>query len=289
MHPHGMKLLNLMFEKEDKVCVSHNKYGYRSVPLHRVLSKEVVLSPNDVEKRPERVGTDNLIFAALNPIEGIRNDENCVRYRNFLVEMDDRPLAQQLKYVEDMGMPFSAAVFSGGKSIHFLISLDKDLPNEETYRIIAEWILNIMTAADQQTKNPSRMIRIPGAMRDNGKQQRLVRFNGTVKLDDLKKWLSRREDLMPKPEKKNVPTGDVPSPEKLKKWVMRALKNGIDESKGRNKQWFTIACEFALAGYSVEDATDIMYEYFTPQRDFKHKEWKASIASGYKHIYSRKR
>jgi len=43
-----------------------------------------------------------------------------------------------------------------------------------------------------------------------------------------------------------------------------------------------------LAGYSEDDTIDYLANYFTPDRTFREKEWKTSIKSAFKYIYSRK-
>jgi hypothetical protein len=292
----GKKLLNLMFRPGEEICVSHNQFSYHSVPLSQALGDMVTLVPTTesvakrkitLEQGTERVNTSQVILVALNPIEGYRSDINCKAFRNFLVEVDYGPLAAQLEYVRKLGLPYSAVVFSGNKSLHFLISLDQDLPSENAYRVLSEWILKIVTLADQNTQNPSRSIRIPGAWREPKKQQKLVEIRGQTRYEDLLAWLKEHPEAKPKPKEKRKIVGQHDF-SKLKQWTVDLLINGLDASKGRNKQWFSIACEFALAGYSEDDTLDILGEFFTPDRDFKEREWKTSVKSGFKYIYDRR-
>lgn len=299
MDKSGRDLLNLMFRPGETVCVSHNKYGYHSIPIEEVLQDKIVtLVPTEdscakrnIEWCPENFDsshTDDLTLVALNPIKGWRKDLNCTAFRNFLIEMDYGPLPEQLKYAKDIGLPYSAAIFSGNKSLHFLISLDQDLPNEAIWRTMAEWTLGIATAADQNTKNPSRQIRIPGALREQGKRQEVYEWKGVTSIQDFSKWLATYPDAKPRPPEKRVING-TPDFSKLKPWVPQRLAKGIVGAKsGRNKEWFAIACEFALAGYSEDDTIDKLSRFFTPDRDFKEREWKTSIHSAFKYIYARK-
>jgi hypothetical protein len=296
MHESAVRLLKLMFREGETICVSHNKYGYHSIPLENAMSGQVTLIPpqrpeDDTfekwQKRFEYVDSNEIRMVALNPIFGQRQDANCKAYRNFLIEMDYGPLKSQMEYVKRQGMPYSAVVFSGGKSLHFLISLDQDLPDEKKYREISEWVLAVMTAADQNTKNPSRSIRVPGPARDD-KKQFLVELKGPVKLSELGDWLAKYPHLKPQEKVKREYTGE-PDFEKMRPWVGYLLKNGLDPLKGRNKQWFSIACEFALAGYSEDDTIGKLERYFSPDRDFKEKEWLTAIRSAFKYIYESKR
>jgi hypothetical protein len=289
MHETGKKLLNLMFRPGETVCVSHNKYGYHSIPLQNALEGPVTLVPPQTSEDQtwRHPKPEELLLVALNPIKGWRQDMNCTAFRSFLVEMDYGPLAQQLAYAKRIGLPYSAVIFSGNKSLHFLITLDSDLPDEETWRKIAEWILGVATMADQKTKNPSRSIRIPGAFREPDKQQKIVEFHGAISLKDLGAWLSKHPEAKPVVREKRVPSGKLDF-DRIKPWCRDLLINGLKADKGRNQQWFAIACEFALAGFSEDDTLDILSEFFSPDRDFKEREWKRCIRSGFEKIYSGK-
>lgn len=288
MHKTGQNLLNLMFRPGETVCVSHNKYGYHSIPLQNALDGTVTLVSPNPDREFEKVDSDILTLVSLNPIRGWRDDASVTAYRNFLVEMDYGPLPEQLAYAKAIGLPYSAVVFSGSKSLHFLISLDQDLPSYDVYYLMAEWTLGIATAADQNTKNPSRQIRIPGAYREPGKKQLIVEHKGPTSLKVFSEWLAAHPGAKPKPPEKREISKEW-DPKKLKGWVSKRLQDGnIGAKQGRNKEWFAIACEFALAGYNEDDTMDILSAYFVPDRDFKEKEWKTSIKSAFKYIYARK-
>lgn len=291
----GKKLLNLMFKPGETVCVSHNKFAYHCIPLQNAMNGPVVLvpTPNSLALRNltleagiERINGDDLLLCALNPIKGYREDANCTSFRSFLVEMDAGPIPEQMAYIKKFEMPYSAAIFSGNKSVHFLITLDKDLPSESVYRTFSEWILGIVTLADPNTVNPSRSIRIPGAYRD-GKQQSLMEFHGVVKTETLAAWLSRYPGAKPKEKQKRRVVSDTPDIEGVKDWVAKALFDGI-KPPNRNKQWFTIAVEFALSGFSEDDTLDVLRPFYEPERDFKEKEWENTVVSAFKYAYGRK-
>jgi hypothetical protein len=295
MTQHGIDFLKFMFKDNETICVSHNKYGYHSLPLSEVIEKsEITLVPTEdsCTKRGlvwgpevfEKVSTDRLVLVALNPIKGFRVDESCTAFRNFLVEIDTGDLKSQLDYIDNMGLPYSGVVFSGSKSLHFLISLDSDLPNEKVWRTLNEWILNSLPMADQQTKNPTRSIRIPGAVREGKGLQRLVKMVGKVSLDDLKKYLSRFPDAKPKQYEKRKISDKLDISKITVPWVRKALLYGLDSNKSRNQQWFSISCEFTLAGYELSDIIEVLSHFFTPQRDFSKREWIGAVKSGYKHI-----
>lgn len=280
MSPEGKKLLQLMFREVENVCVSDSQYGFHSIPLEKLLSNEQVtlVSPNS-QFGPRSIDTDKLTMLALNPIQGFREDANCTSFRNFLIEIDTGSIKEQYKYIKALNIPYSAIIFSGNKSLHTLISLEKDLPNEKAYREIAEWILNIVTLADQATKNPSRSIRIPGAYREPDKKQSLVEMVGPTSLAALKSWLMSYPASKPKKyEKRQI--SENPDFSLVKPWAAKLLMDGISED--RNKTWFKVAVEFFLAGYSLDDIIEKLSMYFTPERDFKEREWITTLKSAEK-------
>lgn len=294
----GIKLLNLMFFPEESACVSINQYGYHSISMEEILTKDFVgllpptkdnESSDDWLKRKTMVPTKDLIFIALNPIQGQRSDANCYKYRNFMIEIDTGELKAQKEYILSQGIPYSAIIFSGNKSLHTLVSLDEDLKDENHYRLLSEWTLNIMTACDQNTKNPSRSLRLAGSIRpDTGKKQVLVEFKGKIKLSDYMDWLEKHPESKPKPIEKMKPSGN-PDYRLVKPWVKLALHNKTHKiwDQGRNRGWFSLACEYSLAGYDIDNVLDIMSNHFEPDKDFNHKEWKRTIESAFKSVRSR--
>jgi len=292
MDDKGKALLRLMFRPEEQICISPNKYGYCSIPLDKAFSDRVTLVSTKhrdgapIEECLETYPGESLQLVALNPIMGYRSDANVTAYRSFLIELDGDLLINQLNYVEDSGMPYSAVIFSGNKSLHFLITLTEDLSNKKAYDYVIEWILRIMYKADQATKNPSRSIRVPGAIR-NGKKQSLVKMKDRVSPEDLQKWLNRYPQAKPKvvtPRPKN----NLKSFPSMRPWMQKALREGLDPSKGRNVQWFAIAVELFMNGFSEEEVIEELEGYFEEERDFKRREWITSIKSAGKYVSERK-
>jgi hypothetical protein len=296
MHEEGKKILRLMFKENETICVSNSKYGYHSIPLANAINGPVVLVPPEhsivkmgktIEEAIEHIDTDQIILCALNPIKGFREDANCTAYRNFLVELDSGPIDQQLAYIKKINMPFSAAIFSANKSLHFLISLDKDLPSEKVFRVFSEWILKAVTLADPATKNPSRSIRVPGAYREPGKKQTTVEYHGVIKIEDLVAWLNLHPEAKPQEKQRRV-VSEKPDFDKIKPWACKKL---IDASKllisNRNRTWYALSIEFTLAGYSEDEVISILERYFVEERDFTKREWLTAVKSGIKTAFNR--
>lgn len=283
----GRQLLNLLFNKGESVCVSHDGYGYHSVPLESLEYATVELkAPPESRLKDVAISSSDIKLVAINPISGWRRDENCTAFRTFLIEMDDGNLKDQMRYVKDMGMPYSACVYSGGKSLHFAVTVDHDFPSYETYYYYASWMLKVMSQADQNTKNPSRSIRLAGAVRETGKEQRLVEISKRVEIGVLNAWLSNHDSKRPEGffgEGSGVRTLDMsPDPLRIPDWVLKILTEGVNNHarSGRNVEWFKIASEFGKAGYCEESAVKFLDNYFEPEYDFKRQEWLLTVRSG---------
>ena len=194
--------LELCFRDGETICVSPNKYGYHSIEQKELESNFTIISPS--EKVDDQViSPSDINMLCLNPVNGFRADANVTAYRNFLIEIDDGSLKEQKQYIDDIGMPYSACVFSGNKSLHFLISLEEDLLSYQMYYNAIEWVLNIVKKADQLTKNPSRSIRFPDNVRhDTGKKQTLIELKTAVKNADFYSWLTKYPDKMPREKSK---------------------------------------------------------------------------------------
>jgi hypothetical protein len=229
------------------------------------------------------INENDINLVALNPISGFRTDKNVTAFRSFLIEMDEGDLLEQKKYIESLNMPYSICTFSGNKSLHYGIVLDDDLPSEKFWKFINQWILNIVTKADQQTKNPSRSIRFPGNIRNDGQglEQKLVEINGRVCRGALYVWLNKFPDKKPKQEQKLVRT-TIPDLSNVPPYIydlLNALREGTQTE--RNKTWFHIACVIGTRVSSVDELQSFVDKFFVEEDDFKENEWKTCLKSGY--------
>jgi hypothetical protein len=130
-------------------------------------------------------------FLCINPLNqsGTRRDSEVTVHRNFLIEMDTGTIPEQLKIVQSSGLPFSACVFSGSKSLHFLVSVEGGVKPEE-YKQIAAAIMAKVPGCDLSTKNPSRLSRLPTVPRtETKKEQKIVALNHRITRQELDSWL----------------------------------------------------------------------------------------------------
>lgn len=259
------KFLKLFFNPGEEICFSSNKYARPSEPQ-------------------EKIDENNTVLVSINPIKGQRQDSNVTSYRTFLIECDDISVPEQWEYIKSTGFPFSYCCFSGGKSLHFALVLEHEIPSENIYRHTYKWILNILEKADQKTKNPSRSIRFPGVIRpDTGKEQKPLFLGERISLDVLSNWLNKYPQHTPQTftKKYRNNTGN-PDMDLVKPWAKKALVEGVHNMEGsRNQTWMALGCEMALNGFALDDTIYYLEDYFEEQSDFRKEEWKTAVKSGW--------
>jgi hypothetical protein len=108
--------------------------------------------------------------------DGAFCDSDVTAHRFALIESDILPLDLQLSVLARLPLPIAGIIFSGGKSYHGLVRVDA--PDAVAYRRDVSRMLALLRPLgfDQCTGNPSRMSRLPGAIRGDG-EQRLVYLN----------------------------------------------------------------------------------------------------------------
>jgi archaellum biogenesis ATPase FlaH len=113
--------------------------------------------------------------------DGAITDSDIVRLEFLLLESDSLPLPFQLALYARLKLPIAAVLLSGGKSAHAWVRLGA--PNKEAYDESAAKIFAALApfGIDAGNKNPSRLSRLPGAVRKigavNGGEQRLLWLN----------------------------------------------------------------------------------------------------------------
>jgi hypothetical protein len=279
--------LNLFFNPGETICLSNSQYAYHSIDPILINTNEIPMrSPNETIKE-FYIKEEEIALVSINPINGFRNDNNVTAFRSFLVEMDNGSLADQKTYIDNIGLPYSCCVFSGNKSLHFGIVLDKDILDISIWRFTAEWILNILKKADPLTKNPSRSIRFPENKRPDGKEmvQKLVDIRGRVSQTALYNWLNKFPEKRPELSRPKPIISAVPSQHNIPTYIKNWLESGVHTLTERNNKWFIIASTYAERGFSEDETVSILEEYFMEENDLKYKEWHSTIKSAFKYIY----
>lgn len=128
---------------------------------------------------------------SINPLSDSHTDDKwttCknVKRRNLLFEFDYKPYEEQLALLEKVKPIISRAVFTGNKSIHFIVTLDKNVSSEERYRQIWDWYNEnyFEGQADPGTRSSHVYTRVPGRLNANGNKQVLLYENITTESSD---------------------------------------------------------------------------------------------------------
>jgi len=138
-----------------------------------------------------------------NPLDGtgVKN-ENVTDFRFALVESDDMEIDKQNAIIRELELPVACLVHSGKKSLHAIVRIDADTYDE--YRKRVDYLYNVCRKnglkVDSQNRNPSRLSRMPGVMR-NGQKQFLVDTNiGKADWREWQEWIEGINDDLPEPE-----------------------------------------------------------------------------------------
>lgn len=138
-----------------------------------------------------------------NPLDGkgVKN-ENVTEFRYALVESDTMDISAQKAIITELELPVAALVYSGKKSLHAIVKIDAS--TYEEYKKRVDYLYNVCNKnglkLDIQNRNPSRLSRMPGVMR-NGKKQYLLDTNiGKENRNEWREWIESVNDDLPDPE-----------------------------------------------------------------------------------------
>jgi len=132
------------------------------------------------------------VYVVINPMapeSERRTDDSIAVFRHVLVESDSVPIDEQWTAYVGSGMPISAVIHSGGKSLHAWVRVDASNRDEynERREIVYEYFKELKI--DPQNKNPSRLSRLPGVARGNN-HQTLHALN--IGASSWEEWISRQ-------------------------------------------------------------------------------------------------
>lgn len=224
---------SILFDLYEGICWTKEQYG-TTVREFNFGTTENFFCINPLFINEDRERPDSAV--------GRRADANVSCFRNILIEIDCMSLPGQQKYIDELKMPYSTKVFSGGKSFHYIISLEQPCADIEEYRELVFRVLQKVDKADKTAKNPSRLSRAPGAMRDNYCQS-LHYVGARISRAALEDWLG------PAPIKAPVPkslTAGALKPT-LSIFTKYFLRYGAEEGKW-NAGLFKAVCDMVRCG-----------------------------------------
>lgn len=137
-----------------------------------------------------------------NPMDGHGvGNSNVTAYRHCLIESDVTEPETVKAIVEQLNLPVSVMVHSGGKSMHVIVKVDAKDADE--YRQRVERIYAVCEkngiVVDKANKNPSRLSRMPGVTR-RGERQYIASLKcGADDYDEWEEWYAAETDELPDP------------------------------------------------------------------------------------------
>lgn len=254
--------LNVLFDESHSTCFAPNPYG--SSVTSRPAPDDVFFSINALDDARDKNPTQ----AWHRPDKPRRADDNVVCFRNFLIELDKVPLEEQVNYVTSNIMP-STIVHSGGKSHHFIFSLEEPLTTIKEYREVAARLLLLFPDADRTCKNPSRLSRLPFRQRPGGGEQRLVYLGNRLKNDSFMALLP----LVPV-----TVYAEQMSSEFVSIALIDAMKDPEDSMRvhnisGRNAFFYWLGCRMSDINMSSADRLACTQEAYNKLKDTTNFSW----------------
>ncbi|AMW99224.1 AAA family ATPase [Rummeliibacillus stabekisii] len=187
-----------------------------------------------------------------NPLDGkgVKN-ENVSDFRYALVESDNMEIEKQNAVMRELELPIAIMVHSGKRSIHAIVRIDA--PNYEEYRKRVDYLYNVCKKnglnIDNQNRNPSRLSRLPGIVR-NGKKQFIVDSNiGKADWDEWHEWIEDLNDDLPDIESLEDVFDNLPelSPPIIEGILRQGHKMLIAGPSKAGKSFSLIALSIAIA------------------------------------------
>lgn len=187
-----------------------------------------------------------------NPLDGkgVKND-NVTEFRYALVESDRTSISQQNAIIRELELPVACLVHSGGKSVHAIVKIDARDYHEYQKRV--DYLYKVCAknglAVDTQNKNPSRLSRMPGVIR-NGRKQFLIDTNiGKASWDEWFEYIEDLNDDLPDPENLEDFWDDMPdlAPELIKGVLRQGHKMLIAGPSKAGKSFALIEMAIAIA------------------------------------------
>jgi hypothetical protein len=210
-------------------------------------------------------------YFSLNPIKQgkSRSNANVAKFRNLLFETDKIDLESQQDLFNKSGLPYSTCVFSGRRSYHYIVSLDK--PFEDRIKYQAVWLAcqKVLNGSglnlDPSVEKPSGLTRKPGAVNQKTEQiQTLVDVKTRRSQEELFKWLESNgvnwEDFVPKfkPADPFITVSSATAKMKLD-WVLKYKMGKQEFTEGnRNLYQFVLARALKNAGVDKFEASELI-------------------------------
>ena len=163
------------------------------------------------------------VYVSINANNGKnRKAESIVKYRHCLIEFDESTMQEQWAIIKRSGLPTSAIIKSGARSLHAWVEIRATNAKEFAERVDFIYKHLEHSKPDPANKDAGRLSRLPGAMRTaTGLQQELVEC-GAPTLTYME-WMER------------TIYGDIPEPYSWEQLVN--FKEDADITQLLGKRW----------------------------------------------------
>jgi len=177
-------LLALLFAEDENVELDVTRPGTDKTPDRPGIIGPWPEALKELQKRPVNNGTWFTINPVKLPLRGkAASNEDIGAFRYALVEADEGTLEEQWSTMTSLPVipPIKAAVWSGGRSIHFIVEVDAPDPDEYKKRVegLFDYCRLQSVKVDPNNKNPARLSRLPGVKRGDGTQYILAEAFGS--------------------------------------------------------------------------------------------------------------
>ncbi len=148
-----------------------------------------------------------------NPLDGkgVKN-ENVTEFRYALVESDNVDIEKQNAIIRELELPVAVLVYSGRKSLHAIVRVEAADYSE--YRARVDFLYEICRKnglePDTQNRNPSRLSRMPGAVRGENKQFIVDKNIGKASWKEWREWIESINDDLPETENMSEVWDNIP-------------------------------------------------------------------------------
>jgi hypothetical protein len=181
-HRQGAYLIDQLFEPSEFVNIVTNSINENGKA--RPGDAGLTLERNEWERRLLNFTTWQAggAWLRMNPMDGRGvADANVTALRFALIECDAVPLELQMPLLAKLPLPIAAILTSGGRSLHAWVHVDAKTLDEYRRTVSRMLVLLAKLGVDGKNKNPSRLSRLPGVVRQIGATgdgyQRLLYLN----------------------------------------------------------------------------------------------------------------
>lgn len=166
-----------------------------------------------------------------NPLDGKGvKGSNVTSLKYALVECDSVEIGKQIAMYEELELPIVVMVHSGKRSAHAIVRIGA--ATMEEYRDRVNYLHKVCKSngldIDPQTKDPSRLSRMPGIWRDGQKQYIIATNQGRESFEAWKDFIEEANDSLPDFEPlSDVFNQDLPLANELIQGVLREGHKGL--------------------------------------------------------------